>query len=155
MWPGSAIDQSLGIGWGSTSADHAGGPSDFTVTPKYVVVKLPQAVNVSAIAVDPGNTCGDAGSASTKDYRVETTTSTGLTGATWQLASSGSFTAADRHRLNSLTPATGTGVRSLRAVHDDQPAGPRRLRHTCAVGGYTGCDFMDMSELEVYGKSAS
>ena len=128
--PGSAIDQSLGLGWGSTSADHAGGPSDFTVTPKYVVVKLPNAVNVSAIAVDPGNTCGDAGSSSTKDYRVETTTSAVLTGATWQLASSGSFTAADRHRLNSLTPATGTGACGhVRAVHDDQPAGPRRLRH--------------------------
>ena len=153
--PGSAIDQSLGNGWGSTSADHAGGPSDFTVTPKYVVVKLPNPVNVSAIAVDPGNTCGDAGSSSTKDYKVETTTATSPTGATWQLASSGSFTATDRHRLNSLTPAAGTGsaVTFVRFTMVN-PQVPGDFATTCAAGGYTGCDYMDMSELEVYGSSA-
>ena len=59
--PASAIDQSLGNGWGSTSADHAGGPSDFTVTPKYVVVKLPNPVNVSAIAVDPATPAATRG----------------------------------------------------------------------------------------------
>jgi hypothetical protein len=125
------------------------------VTPKSVVVKLPQAVNISAIAVDPGNTCGDAGSSSTKDYRVETTTSPALEGATWQVASSGSFTAADRHRLNSLTPAAGTGtaVTFVRYTMIN-PQVPGDFATTCAVGGYTGCDFMDMSELEVYGSSA-
>jgi len=153
--PGNAIDQSLGNGWGSTSADHANGPSDFTVTPKSVVVKLPKAVNISAIAVDPGSTCGDAGSSSTKDYRVETTTSAALPGATWQVASTGSFTAADRHRLNSLTPAAGTGtaVTFVRYTMVN-PQVPGDFAATCAVGGYTGCDFMDMSELEVYGSSA-
>ena len=118
-------------------------------------MKLPNPVNVSAIAVDPGNTCGDAGSSSTKDYRVETTTATSPTGATWKLASSGSFTATDRHRLNSLTPATGTGsaVTFVRFTMVN-PQVPGDFATTCAAGGYTGCDFMDMSELEVYGSSA-
>jgi extracellular elastinolytic metalloproteinase len=150
--PGSAIDQSLGNGWGSTSADHAGGAADFSILPKFVVVKLPQAVDVSAIAIDPGNTCGDAGSASTKDFRVETTTSTDLATAVWNVANQGSFVAADRHRLNPLTPAAGTAsaVTFVRFTMIN-PQVPGDFTAQCTIGGFSGCDFMDMSELEVFG----
>ena len=145
--PSSAIDQSLGNGWGSTSSvDSSTG--NFTITPKYVVVKLPQKVNVSQLAIDPGNTCGDAGSASTKDYKVETSPD----GSVWTAAASGSFTAADRHRLNLITPAAGSaaGVQYVRFTMIN-PQVPGDFATTCAGGGYSGCDFMDMSELEVYG----
>ena len=154
--PGNAIDQSLGNGWGSTSVDS---PGSFTVTPKYVVVQLPQAVDVSTFAIDPGASCGDAGSASTKDYRVETATTATLpaeNSTAWRRAAQGSFTAADRRRLNPVTPAPGTGsaVRFVRFTMIN-PQVPGDFATTCAEGGFSGCQFMDMSELEVYGAPTS
>jgi len=152
--PPAAIDQSLGNGWGSTSADHVHGPTDFSILPKFVVVKLPHAVNVSTIGIDPGNTCGDAGSASTKDYTVETTTATVLPTTTWKVANSGSFVLADRHRLNPLSPATGTaaGVTFVRFTMVN-PQVPDDFATSCGNPklSFSGCQFMDMSELEVYG----
>jgi extracellular elastinolytic metalloproteinase len=150
--PAAAIDQSLVNGWGSTSADHVGGPGDFSILPKFVVVKLSQAVNISAIAVDPGTSCGDPGSASTKDYRIETTTSTNLATASWKVASQGSFTAVDRDRLNPLTPAVGTrtAVTFVRFTMIN-PQVPGDFTTQCTAGGFLGCDFMEMSELEVFG----
>jgi Zn-dependent metalloprotease len=146
--PSSAIDQSLGNGWGSTSADHAGGPTDFSITPKFVVVKLATTVDVSEIAIDPGNTCGDAGSASTKDYSLETS----VDGTTWVTANSGTFVAADRHRLNSVPLAAGStaGVNFVRFTMIN-PQVPGDFTAQCTIGGFSGCAFMDMSELEVYG----
>ena len=89
--PGGAIDLSYATGWGSTSDDD---PTDttYTVTPKSVVVALPRAIDVGQFGVDPTATCGDAGSASTKDYRIETSTN----GTTWTVANTGTFTAANR-----------------------------------------------------------
>ena len=140
--PNSAIDQSLGNGWGSTT-DFVGS----TATPKFVTVKLPRAVNLAAIAIDPGNTCGDAGSASTGGYRVETSTN----GTTFTVASTGTFTAADRHRLNSVSLAGGTttGVTFIRftMLSPQLPGDPATL----CPGAFSGCQFLDMSELEVYG----
>ena len=149
--PGSAVDQSLGNGWGSTSDDD-GATGGWAVTPKYVVVKLPQKVDVSQLAVDPGNTCGDAGSASTKDFKVETSAD----GSSWTTAATGSFAAADRHRLNLITPSAGSaaGVQYVRFTMIN-PQVPGDFATTCAGGGYSGCAFMDMSELEVYGTPAA
>jgi extracellular elastinolytic metalloproteinase len=143
--PSSAIDQSLGNGWGSTS-DLVGG----VATPKFVTVKLPRAVNIAAVAIDPGNTCGDGGSASTGGYRLETSTD----GTNFTLASSGTFGLADRHRLNSVPLAAGTtaGITHLRftMVSPQIPGDPATL----CPGPFSGCLFMDMSELEVYGTPA-
>jgi extracellular elastinolytic metalloproteinase len=143
--PASAIDQSLGNGWGSTS-DLVGGAA----TPKFVVVKLPRAVNVTEIAVDPGNTCGDGGSASTKGYRVETSAD----GVTFMVASEGAFGPTDRHHLNSVPLNAGTtaGVSFIRftMLSPQIPGDPATL----CPGPFSGCQFMDMSELEVYGTPA-
>ena len=141
--PDRAIDQSLGNGWGSTTDFDASG----TAVPKFVTVKLPAAVNVSQFAVDPGNTCGDGGSASTKDFRIETSKD----GTTFTVAASGSFGVADRHRLNAVTPAAGTGdgVTLVRftMINPQLPGSPTQL----CPGPFSGCLFLDMSELEVYG----
>jgi len=142
--PTSAIDQSLGNGWGST-VDQVG----TSATPKFVTIKLPQPVNVAAIAVDPGNTCGDGGSASTGAFSIETSTD----GVTFTVAATGTFGAADRHRLNSVPLTAGqSNVQYVKLW----------LRGTQVPGGlascpgpYSGCDFMDMSDIEVYGTSAS
>jgi hypothetical protein len=141
--PSAAIDQSLGIGWGSTS-DISGGAVD----PKFVTIQLPTGVNVAEIAIDPGNTCGDAGSASTGAFSVETS----VDGVTFVQVASGTFGAADRHRLNSVPLSGGTSnvhfVRFwMRGVQI--PGGPG-----VCPGPFSGCDFMDMSEIEVYGAPA-
>jgi extracellular elastinolytic metalloproteinase len=139
--PSGAIDQSLGNGWGSTS-DFVNGVE----TPKFVTVKLPRTINISEIAVDPGNTCGDGGSASTGNFRIETSTD----GQTFVTAASGRFGIADRHRLNSvpLNPGTTDNVQFVRffmlSTQLIEAGG------TCP-GAFSACDFMDMSEMEVYG----
>jgi len=139
--PTAAIDQSLGIGWGSTSDIVSG-----AVTPKFVTIALPQGVNVAQIAIDPGNTCGDAGSASTGAFSVETS----VDGVTFVQAASGTFGAADRHRLNNVPLTSGTTANVhfvrfwMRGVQ--VPGGPG-----VCPGPFSGCDFMDMSEIEVYG----
>src|SRR5262249_48988146 len=67
--PINAIDQSQGAGWGSDT-DHdaliTGLASD-----KFIIVKLPTKVDVTQIAVNPANTCGDPGSSSTRGWRIE------------------------------------------------------------------------------------
>jgi hypothetical protein len=89
--------------------------------------------------MDPSNTCGDDPSATTKDYRVLTSTD----GNTFQLAKQDSFTLEDRSRLN-LVPLdqNDTGVVKVRLVLlSPQSDGP----------GDSGADFIDFSELEVFG----
>lgn len=143
--PDFAINQSLGSGWGSTSDLVAGLPGPDT--PKSVTIALPKAITVSQIAVDPNATCGDGGSAATADFRVETSPD----GTTWTVAASGVFGVADRGRLNPLTPAAGseTGVRFVRFTM----IRPQLFIIDGGVcpGAFSGCDFMDMSEIEVFG----
>jgi len=153
--PSAAIDQSQGNGWGSTSADD---PANgvFTITPKQVTIKLAATVNISELAINPSNTCGDAGSASTKDFTVETSTDNG---ATFQPAASGSFTVDNRGKLNPvpLTAGTETGITTVRFTMLN-PQVPGVFADTCTdptQGSFSGCQFMDMSELEVYGAPAT
>jgi extracellular elastinolytic metalloproteinase len=140
--PSSAIDQSLGNGWGSTT-DFVNGKA----TPKFVVVKLPRAVDIVQFAIDPGNTCGDGGSASTKDWKVEVSAD----GTNFTLAAQGTFGATDRHRLNLVSPAAGTGAHvnfvRFTMISPQLPGDPATL----CPGPFSGCQFLDMSEIEVYG----
>ena len=124
-----------------------------------MIVKLPVAVDLSGISVDPSNTCGDPGSASTQDYRVETTTVTTApspTDPSWEVANSGSFTAANRGQLNPLTVAAGTGdaVTYVKFTMI-RPQVPGDFATMCEGGGFAGCEFMDMTELAVYGQPAA
>jgi len=142
--PGAAFDLSQGSGWGSTSDLTGGMPG--AKTPKSVVVRLPKAVDVTAFAVDPSNTCGDSPSAATADYRIETSTD----GTHFTTAASGTFTPDNLNRLNSIAP-TGTSGQGVRAVRFTMLS-PQvfDLGDSCP-GGFSGCTYMDMSELEVYG----
>jgi extracellular elastinolytic metalloproteinase len=143
--PDRAIDQSLGNGWGSTTDFDAAG----VAAPKFVTVRLPLAVNIARFAVDPGNTCGDGDSASTRRFRIETSRD----GTTFAVSASGRFGAADRHRLNPVTPAAGTGdnVKLVRFTMIDPQLLDRGKPLELCPGPFSGCQFMDMSELEVYG----
>ena len=142
--PASAIDLSQVNGWKTAAGADEGTPTHVFV-PKHVTVKLPQAVNVTELAVDPTANCGDGGSASTGGYRIETSTD----GATWTTADQGTFKAGDRGRLNSLTPSAGaTAVRFVRfTILGNQV--PNFA--TDCPGPFTGCLHADLTELEVYG----
>jgi hypothetical protein len=121
--PNGAIDQSLGSGWGS---DTSNGTNNGLVTPKSITIKLPTAVDISEIQVDPSNTCGDPGSSATHHYTVETSTD----GTTFTLVNEGHFYAANRGHLNTVTSAGGGAdvERRLAPFHDDQPDGSRQRR---------------------------
>jgi hypothetical protein len=141
--PDKAIDQTLGNGWGSDSIDSGGSH----ITPE-IVVQLPSSITVTEFGIDPANTCGDDATASTKDYRVETSAD----GSTWTVAKEAAFGNADRGRLNLVQPTAGaTNVRFVRFTMLSQ-----QLAAPCSGPGanpnQSGCAFADMSELEVYGR---
>lgn len=143
--PAYAIDGSQGTGWGSTTGDDNATPTG-TPIPKHVDVALPATVNVSKFSVDPSNTCGDPGSAATAGYRIETSTD----GTTWKTAAEGTFTAANRGRYNEVTPTANTaGVKFVR-FWMLSPQVPD-IATNCPDGAYGGCQFMDMTELQVFG----
>ena len=69
--PEGAIDLSQATGWGSTTGGNDA-PLTNVFVPKYITVELPEAVDIDHFGVDPSATCGDGGSASTGDYKIET-----------------------------------------------------------------------------------
>jgi len=141
--PGGAIDQSQGTGWGSDTGD--GTPTNVMI-PKFMVVKLPQAIDVSTFEVDPSNTCGDPGSASTGMFRIDTSPD----GTSYTTAAEGTFTSADRGRFNVVTPTAGTdGVQYVK-FWMLSPQVPDCATN-CPDGPFAGCTFTDMTEIEVFG----
>ena len=122
--PTSAIDLSQVSGWKTAAGADEVTPTNVFV-PKHLTVKLPQAINIKEIAVDPTATCFDGASASTSGYRIETSPD----GTTWTTANQGTFTADDLGQLNSLTPDCRRGRGAVRAVHDPgQPGAELRDR---------------------------
>lgn len=143
--PAYAIDGSLGSGWGSTTGDDNGTPTNVMI-PKHIDIELPSTVNISKFSIDPSNTCGDPGSASTGKYRVETSAD----GTTWATALESEFTAANRGKLNEVTPtANTTGVKFVRFVMLS-PQVPD-FATNCPAGAFGGCQFTDMTEIQVFG----
>jgi extracellular elastinolytic metalloproteinase len=147
--PLQAIDNNQATGWSTTAGDDEGTPTN-TFVPKFMVVDLQQAVDVSEFAVDPSATCGDGGSASTSDYRIETSPD----GTTWTTAAAGTFTTDDQGSLSTVTPTAGqTGVRYVKfwILGNQTPD----FATSCPGGSFSGCSFADLTELEVYGASVT
>jgi hypothetical protein len=143
--PGGAFDQSLATGWGSTTGDDAGDPTNQFI-PKHVVVKLPKPVDVSSFGVDPSATCGDGASASTAGFLIETSPD----GTTWTTAATGTFTSANDGQINKVTPTAGAaGVQFIRfTITSNQTPD---FATNCPGGAFAGCSFTDLTELEVFG----
>jgi hypothetical protein len=142
--PAGAIDLSQGAGWGSTTGDDASNLTNVMV-PKHITVKMASTITLNGLAVNPSNTCGDPGSASTGDYRIETSPD----GTTWTTLDEGTFTAADR-KLNELTvdsPVPGVQYVKFTMLSPQVPS----FATNCPDGPYAGCQFTDMTELEVFG----
>jgi extracellular elastinolytic metalloproteinase len=115
------IDQRTTSGW---SAENVGDPQ--------ALVRLPAAIDVTGIGLDPTNTCGNRDTASTRDFRVETSAD----GNNFTTVLTGRFTLADRGRLHFMP----TDVR-----------GARYVRITLVSAQASNSPFVDMSELTVYG----
>ncbi len=145
--PFDAIDLNFGEGWSSDRGN--GEPVDVPV-PKYIVVQLPQPITVSEFGVDPSNTCGDAGSASTGPFRIEVSTD----GENFTQVAEGTFTPEDRGRLNTVAvDAPLPGVEYVKFwIDDSQVEQLRDPADLCSEGAaFDGCTYMDLTELEVYG----
>lgn len=167
--PTGAIDQSQGNGWGSVT--NSAGVDDGTTSPEHIVVKLPVAVDISEIQVNPSNTCGDPGSSSVRGFTVETSSD----GTAFTQVSTGVFYAASRGHLNTITisgplsgiqyvrftflnpqvPLAGFGACTDATSCGSDPNDSSGVAAHCGPGkdnGFGGCTFTDMSEIEVFGK---
>ena len=150
--PSAAIDQDPGIGWSAynptspkypapTLANHltAGQPPSMTI-------QLPRPVDITSFEVDPGNTCGDGASATTKDFTIETSQD----GASFTTAYDGTtpateFAQSDAGTMKSLTPTAGaSAVRYVRVT---------LLSPQKTGAGFSGDDFIDLTEFAVYGNA--
>jgi extracellular elastinolytic metalloproteinase len=143
--PDKAIDLTQANGWGSTTGNNDGDPTNVFI-PKFIVVELPQTIDITSFAVDPTATCGDAGSASTGDFRIETSPN----GTAWTTAATGTFDSTDRFHYNEVTPTGGTtAVNFVRfTILGNQVPD---FATNCPDGNFSGCSFTDMTELEVFG----
>ena len=146
--PGQALDFSLITGWGSTTGNTKGTPTNVFV-PKFLTIDMKRKVNITSFAVDPQAVCGDAGSASTGAYQIETSPDN----ITWTVAASGTFTEIDRGRLNVVKPTQASlGVQYVRfTILGNQV---QDFAVNCPDGGFAGCSFSDLAELQVYGVAA-
>lgn len=167
--PTGAIDQSQGTGWGSVT--NSAGVDDGTTSPEHIVVKLPVAVDINDIEINPSNTCGDPGSSSVRGFTVETSSD----GVTFTQVSTGVFYAGNRGHLNPISlsgplsdinyvrftflnpqvPLAGfTACTSATSCGTD-PTDSSGVAAHCGPGkdnGFGGCTFTDMSEIEVFGQ---
>ncbi|MEP6797165.1 MAG: discoidin domain-containing protein, partial [Lapillicoccus sp.] len=146
--PLGAIDLSQGTGWGSTTGDNLGTPTNVFV-PKFIVVDLKKAVNISSFGVDPNATCGDPGSSSTGKFKIEVSTN----GTTWKPAANGTFDATNRGIYNQI-PATGSTTAARYVKFTILGNQVPDFATNCPLGAFGGCTFTDLTELQVFGKAA-
>lgn len=134
------IDQSLGNGW-STAKPASGG--------RFATVRLPAAVNISTLQIDPSGTCGDTVVASAGKYTV----STSKDGTTFRTAAAGTFTPADIGHLVTvpLAAGTGTAVKYIRYTIYSNQASQLGVTCTGGAGDDEGCPWFDSQEMEVFG----
>ena len=152
----SAIDQSTFSGW--VSPIDASPTGELTPqTPKTIQITLPTAVDVSSVEVNPVSQCNTGASASTGDYDVSLSTDGGTT---WTTPVNGTFVAADRGHNNPVAlPATTSNVTDVRftmktsQVYSDTATYPGG-GDNCPEGGFGGCTYMSLTEIEVYGVKA-
>jgi extracellular elastinolytic metalloproteinase len=154
--PAKAIDQSVTSGWGSTSdlVNGAAGPS----TAKYIVIKLPQAVDLDHVTLSPQAICGDGTSASMGSYTIEASSD----GATYTSIASGTFTFADMGAIATI-PVSGPDTKNVQylkvwnnaplVVVDTDPNTGSYPAGLCATPGapYSGCLYLDLGEAGAYG----
>ncbi|MEV6525815.1 M36 family metallopeptidase [Longispora sp. NPDC051575] len=139
------IDQSVGSGWVSDASFT--GPT--TIRSRFVIIKLPAAVNISKLVINPTAACGVGGSAGVGDYKLESSAD----GVTWTVASTGHFGVPQRGQNVTvpLNAGSAAGVKFLRyTMLSNQLAD---VGGTCP-GAFGGCTYVSTSELSVYGSAS-
>jgi len=137
-----AFDQNQGTVWSAENRDGTGPQSD----PPTVTIELPETVDVTEFLINPTAGCGDDASASTREYRVETSED----GATFQTAVDGTgtteFTSDDLYELTSRSPAGSSGddTNYVRVTL----LNPLEEAATCVCAGR---DYIDLTEFQVLG----
>jgi hypothetical protein len=143
--PNGAIDLSQGTGWGSTTGDNAGHPTNVFV-PKHVTIHLPQSIDITQFRIDPSATCGDGLSASTGAVTIAVSTD----GVTFNDVATHTFTNADDGRYNDIAPtAAADGVNFVRLTITSNQTPD--FATNCPGGAFSGCAFTDLTELAVVG----
>jgi hypothetical protein len=150
--PANFVDQSTALGWGSTANLKNGQPGP--KTSKQITIELPTPVDITSVTLDPTATCGDGLSASTGAFHIEASTN----GTDFDEIASGQFVSADMGSTHDVTLSGPLdGVTTIRFWMDQ----PLALVDTasygtnlCPNGGYSGCSFLDATEMEVYGTAA-
>ena len=150
--PKRLIDQSPAQGW-ETSTQIVGGVAG-PKTAKNVVIKLPVAVDLSSIQINPSAICADGQSAGLGSYTVETSSN----GTDYTEVASGEFTKADDGHANTvtLTPGPALDDVSYIRVWNNSPkvlSDSAEYPDGCTVdpNGYSGCSYEDIAEVAVYG----
>jgi extracellular elastinolytic metalloproteinase len=143
--PDKLVDQSQRTSWDSDVVLGAGG----AMQPRFVVVKLPAAVNVTDVAVDPANRCGPDPTPSTGDFKLETSPD----GKTWTVAATGHFGPDARGGLNAVPLAKGSteGVRFVRFTALSTQVADEGA--TCPTDPAVGCQIVGAAELVVHGRT--
>ncbi len=100
---------------------------------KPLVVKLPGAIDITGLAIDPSAGCNDGVGSSMADYTVEAApTATGP----WTTIATGTFTAAHRGKLNAVAATASDAT---------------YVRLTPMTTQTAGASYIDVSEFSVYG----
>jgi hypothetical protein len=134
--PAAALDQMEATGWSSNNPEFPGAQN--TAKP-IMTVRLPQAVNVVSIGMDPGNTCMDGTTSGTDAATVFLSTNTTCgTGGT--LARQETFVPADDFGVLQEFPPVAGGA-NARCV---------RLQLDSSFGSPASTRFRDFSEFGVY-----
>ncbi len=143
--PGGAIDLSQGTGWGSTTGDDDGTPTNLFV-PKFITVHLPQPIDITAFRIDPSATCGDGLSASTGAVTIAVSTD----GTNFNDVATHTFTGDDDGRYNDVPPTSAAdGVNFVRLTISSNQTPD--FATSCPAGAFSGCAFTDLTELAVVG----
>jgi hypothetical protein len=112
-------------------------------------VRLPAAVDIGGLLIDPTADCGDDTTASLGDYRIDTSAD----GTTWATAAEGHFGGpADTGRENAVALRAGTreNVRYIRLTLLGNRAADNGV--DCAKeSGPSGCRYLDVTEPVVHG----
>jgi hypothetical protein len=147
--PVNLIDQSQGAGWVSDAEGTGGGEDTTAIEPRFIIVELPAAVDVAQLTINPSTSCGLGGSASTGDFKVETSPD----GATWTLGAQGHFGPTQRTpQTVALAAGSTADVQFVRYwMLGTQTAD---IGGSCP-GNFSGCTYVVSSELAVYGSPAS
>ena len=147
--PGKAFDQSQGTTWSSfnpTSTDPEN-PHARARRPSWS--SCPRTIDVTAFLIDPSAGCGNASSASTREFTLETSTN----GTTFRTAVDGTgangFTDASIGLLNRREP-DGTSGEDARFVRV-RLISPLHVDPDCAPQACAGTDFIDITELKILG----